>query len=339
MSKFKIIHNEGVRYKKDILQFWDDYLPGTPHTRFDWMQNNPAGPPVWFLAIDTDSENLLGTVSVMPRKFVLNGTVIRAGIIGDYMVHRNHRVFGPALQLQKMVIEKMSDIGFNFIYSVPNAYSLKVLEKVGYKQISKLCCLVKPLKVEYYLGKYANIHLSKFVAPMLNGILKLLSKETYLRSDGFVEEVLNINDSFDILWNAVVKQQSGLIGDHSATYLEWRYFNNPVNKYRLLTYKDTIKKELLGYLMFAIIDGKVEIFDLIGIDIIYAEELLKKLIAITRQENCKAIYVSFPMINPWLHRLKPYLFFDAQFDAAIYFYGKKEELNTEWYFFSGDRNI
>ena len=153
MAKFKILQTEPFELKSTILKFWEKYLPGTSPERFDWLQSNPEGPTVWLFAFDVESNELAGTISIMKRDMFLNGKLIHAGVIGDFMVSDKYRVFGPAIQLQKAVIESKRDLNLDFLYTVPNPASLKLSLRVGFLEKIKMRHMVRPLKMDQYILK------------------------------------------------------------------------------------------------------------------------------------------------------------------------------------------
>ena len=166
MPKFRIITGGPSRYKEEIARFWREYLPGTPPERFDWMRTNPAGPAIWFFAIEEKTSTLAGTISLMPKDMLVDGSPVRACIMGDYMIGGRYRVFGPALDLQKAVTKDFSNLGFRFIYTVPNQASIKIIERMGFVEMMRLRTLIKPVKALPYLKKYVNPTLARFAAPV-----------------------------------------------------------------------------------------------------------------------------------------------------------------------------
>jgi hypothetical protein len=339
MSKFKVIMGDPLHYRKEIVQFWDAYLPGTPPERFDWMQDNPAGPAIWFFAIEEGSSRFAGALSIMPKELLLNGRVVRAGMLGDYMIGGPFRVFGPALDLQKAVIKNFSDLGFGLIYTIPNEASLKIIQRMGYAEMTRLYSLVKPIKALPYLKRYINPAVARIVAPIADLVMKIGSKETYVASEGVFEETSSAGDSFDRLWKSFGPNHRGIIGDHSSAFLMWKYFQNPLKKFRVLGCKKDEKGDLLGYAFFAVQNDRMEIADIITLQKSCANGLLKQLIAKARRENCTSIGIMLSEDNSWLRRLKGFLFLDAKNYASVYGYGEKDVVSQPWQFFEGERNI
>ena len=339
MAKFNIIQSDPLEYKDQILEFWEENLPGTPPRRFEWMQENPAGPAVWFFAFEENKNELVGTISIMPREMVLNGKLIKAGIVGDFMVSNHYRVFGPALSLQKKVIESMSKYGFDYIYTVPNQASLTMNLRAGYVNAVKLVYLVKPIHSAHYLQKYLNEKLSTYIGYIFDVVLKIFSKETWLFSTGHFDEIKIVNGSFDAIWDEVQKLETGLIGNHSAEFIDWRYFKNPISGFRIIALRSKAEGMLLGYVIFSIIDGKIDIYDLLSLKKSYKNKLLSKVIHVARREKCQAIYIKLAENSLDICNVRKFMFFNAKNDISVLVFGEKVSIFSQWAFTEGDRNI
>jgi hypothetical protein len=340
MPKFHIIHEEMDLYRNEILEFWQKYLPETPPRRFEWLYNgNPAGKTIWFLAINKDNHDLAGTISIMPKELLVDGRTIRAGILGDFMVGSKYRVFGPALSLLKKAITSVKDLGLEFIYTIPNNASKKLLERAGFLGIDSLYYLVRPINVQHHIKKYANSLVGKIIAPFIGLYINIFSRELFTSDKGVFEEVNIANELFDILWDKIKIQQSGIKGDHGLNYINWRYFQNPLYKFKFLIYKKLENTPLLGYIVYTIYDNKLEIFNITSTNKDSTERLLKRLVSIAYREQCDGIYLTISKNNIWFNTLKAHLFFDTKYDMRLYSFGNKDVLTKDWHFFGCDRNI
>lgn len=340
MAKFKIVRNDPTPYRQKIIKLWEEYLPGTPPGRFDWMNHgNPAGQAVWFFAFEEKSGDLAGFISIMPRDFFLNGRAIRAGILGDFVVTNNYRVFGPGLQLPKTAIKSSYDLGFRFIYTIPNSESKKIMERAGFTDIGFVYYLAKPITVSHYLKKKMHPLLVKYAAPLIESGLRILSRETYAWTGGVFQEVSTIDQSFDLLWEKVKMIQPGILGDHSSAYLKWRYLKNPQYQFHILTYKEKAGGDLLGYVVYTIINETLEVFDIVAVDGNYIIKLLKKIVGFARQQKYHSIYLTVFKNNVWLKKLKTYRFFDTKYEMKLFLACDQGCLHENWLFFAGDRNI
>lgn len=338
MLKYKLVHTDPTPYKDKIFEFWDKYLPGTDKGRFEWMNNNPAGLALWFMAWEESAGELSGTISIMPRKLFNKGKIIRAGIMGDFMIRSKDRIFGPSLMLPKFAISKGFDTGFDIIYTIPNSQAQKLIERIGFEKGMALKLMVKPLLTKHYLEKYLIIPFAKLAAPICDKLIILLAKETCSCGGGIVGEENSVDSSFDELWEIIRDRCQGIIGDHSGEYLRWRYFQNPQFVFRLLTLRGR-NNILLGYLIYSMGNGKLEVYDILVAEKSHALLLLRKLSGFARSEGGQAMYLRVSANSPLFLLLARCLFIKVRDDVKVHII-KKPDINLdEWSFFSGERNI
>jgi hypothetical protein len=341
MSKFTVIHSDDPsRYKEKILEFWKEYLPGTVPGRFDWMlRGNPAGPTHWFFALVEDTGEFAGLVSLMPKMVSVDGNLVKAGIIGDLMVDRKYRLFGPNLKLIRTLVKSAPALGCEIIYGLPNDASLKIVERVGMKRIDYICSYVKLIQVAFHLKNRLPAVLAGLVTIPAGLILRLFSKDLFVSSSG-VEEVTETDESFDILWENVRSSVPGLVSDRSASFLSWRYLQNPLNRFRLLVYRDKAQSDLSGYSVFCITeDNKLWIYDIFSVRKGIETRMLKRLIQIAREAHCPSIIFSVSCGSGWGRRLWHFGFLKSKSRMALYCAGGHRLPLDSWEFFSGDRNI
>ncbi len=277
-------------------------------------------------------------VSIMPKDIILNGQTIHAGILGDFMVHYKYRVFGPNLLLLKTALAGMADLDFSLLYTVPNAQSVQLIKRAGANSVASFRNFVKPLEAKHYLGRHVNRFSQRLLAPVIDTGLRLISRDIYISSKGFFEEVSEIDESFDLLWNSV-KDRFAMAGDHSAAYLEWKYLLNPRHDFRVLTLKAAAGGSLLGFVVFAVDQNKLNIYDMLALNKESKNKLLTKIVLIGRMENCISINVEIFETNPLLNSFRSFGFWDAKKDFVLFSAGDKQWPYSGCYLFAGDRNI
>jgi hypothetical protein len=312
MNKFQIIRTDPLQFRGQILEFWDKYLPGTPPARFEWLtQGNPAGPAIWLFAFEDDKNELAGMVSILPKHMIRNGRIIHAG---------------------------MADLDFALLYTVPNAQSVQLIKRAGANSVGSFKNFVKPLEVKHYLSRHMDQFSQSLLAPFVGIGLRLISKDTYISSKGFFEEIFRIDASFDLLWNSV-KDRLTLAGDHSAAYLGWKYLLNPHNDFRMLTFKESAGESLLGFLVFTVDQNRLNIYDMAALNKASINKLLMQIVRIGRMENCFSVNVEIFETNPLLTSFRSFGFLDAKTDFVVFSSGEEQWPDSGCYLFSGDRNI
>jgi len=342
MSRFKIVKlHDPVEYKETIKQFWDEYLTDTPYERYKWLESgNPAGKTIWFLAFKDGERELAGAINVMPKDVIIGGETIKIGLLGDYMVSKKFRVFGPAIHLPKAVMEDMDALGIKTIISIPNDDAKKVHQKAGICGLKMIHTYVKPIDLSYYFSKRIKTFPAEFFAGIASFLLKIFSKEPLVSSRGCFRETDLIDESFNVFWNEYKeKKRNGFISDHSSEYLKWRYLQNPLNKFRILTYCASENGKLEGYAILCPSGKGIYINDILVLNKKAANRLVKKIISIARKEKRQAVYMAFPPDSEWHDLLKYFYFVDAKFDLSLCYYSTSEMNLDGWVFLAGDRNI
>jgi len=342
MPDFKILRtNDPSPYREQVVGFWQEYLPGTPPERFEWMTSgNPAGPAIWFLAFERGSENMAGTASLMPRMLHLAGRDLRAGILGDFMVAAKHRVFGPNIRLLRSVLASLEELGFSFIYTLPNEASFKVAEHVGMRPVAELRCLVRPIDMRFYLGKRAPSPIAAAGAPVVDFFLRLASRETFRSPRRAIKEIGAIDDSFDRFWDRMRAESRELLGERSAAYLRWRYSHNPLNAFRFLVCAGCSDRDIDGYAVFCVgEENKMEIYDIAAMDRNSSDSLRMDLIEIAKREGRRAIYFTARTGSPRLAEFARFRFLDTKTIRNLYCHGGTDLTLDRWDFSTGDRNI
>jgi len=339
MPQYLIKQDNPFTYKSQILKFWQEYLTDTPPQRLEWMMNgNPAGPSTWFFAFEQNSCELVGMISLTPRELMANGSKIRAGILGDVVVDKKHRVSGPALNLVKKALNAMDSMNLSLIYSIPNPYSEKLFTRSGLHIIGQFLHLVRPIDFHYYQKKYINRLSSILPSSAMESVLKILSRDTY-SSDSGIHEQKMIDEEFNTLWKNYQIPPEVIIGVRGCEYIQWKFIDNPLSSFHVISSIDKKTNRLFGYLAYRIADKQMHIYDLFAEKDAFTFGLLKRVAKIAQKNNCIGIYVRLSEMTPMIKVFKKCNYFDAM-DRAPIFVKFKEELNLDhWEFFSGDRNI
>ena len=337
MTRYRVTRVNPEEYKQQILELWKNNLPATKEERFDWLNSNPSGPAIWFLAFQNNTNELAGCISILPRMMSFNGKTIRAGILGDFMVDIKHRVFGPNLLLPKTCFMQQQELGFDLLYTIPNNDSKKIIKRAGFAYMGPLFYMVRPIRFE----KYSNIFGIRLLSPIFNYLLKLLTMDSFFfKGHTIFREENSFDDSFDSLWENIKKKQTGLIGDHSSEFLKWHFVQNPIANYRILTNRQKTDGRLSGYVIFRVTNNGLEIFDIFCLQMPLAKKLINKALEIAQKEKCKAIYCTASKKSPFLNVLNRLFFFDSKFPMHLYINTDNNNLFSETFtFFASDRNI
>lgn len=338
-NRLSLVHTRSVKYRDKIVQLWKQCLPGTPEDRFDWLaEGNSAGPAEWFLAIDEDSGNVVGTGSLMPRELFYNGQRIKGGIVGDLMVSPTARKQGIAQRIQRMISDSLEKLEMEFLYVVPNEKSNKLLVQAGIDKVFLLKYYLLPVNFEHYFKK---IGFNLPVKLPFNFLQKLGDRFIVSSSNDkqySISVVSCFNQEYDALWEKVKEIPNTLIGSRSSAYLNWKYCENPVSDFRILQYR-TLSGVLVGYIIFSVSNSKLHIFELVSIKDEYYICMISKLREFAKTEHLDGIYLCTTKNNPLLNKLWWNGFFPIGGNLKILCKGEIFIEKHPWAFYETDRNI
>jgi len=337
MKKFEIIQVRSDKYKKDIIHLWADTLAHTPEARFEWMKDNPAGKAIWYLAVHVKTGRIVGSISILPKNLHFNGKNILAGIVGDFMIEKSFRAFGPALQLLKAVIESFSELRLQLLYTIPNKASEKIMQRVGFQKGPDLINFTKIIKPKIILEKKVSYMWSRLLAPVIEFGLRIVSKETYTRIKGSIQEISEFDNSHTVFFNNMNKRYT-VIGERNGKDLNWRFFRNPENRYRVLCFYKRLHGFMTGYVAYSVKDNRVHVYDIIPIEGEYFSIIMGQFLKLMKKSGYDSISIGILSTNPFLLHMK-YFGFMKRNDNPLYFLGDSELILEKWLFFDGDRNL
>ena len=340
MSHFEYVWTHSSQYRVQVEQFWQEYLPGTPEGRFDWLSSgNPAGPAAWLFACDKRTGVLAGVISLVPRQMYLRGRPIRAGILGDFMVARAYRAFGPGLAMPKQVVAKHRSLGFDLLYTVPNSGAENIMRNAGFVPQGGMRRYVRLVSTVPYLNEFVPHAAARLLGVVGDLALSMVSRDTKEPRSLAVAEEDAVGPSFDNLWESVKNSYSGLIGDRSAAYLHWKHLRNPSGPCRLITLRSRPTGELLGYSFFRTSAQTAEFVDLLSYSAKLETILVDAVARAARARGCKTLCISLGAAIPLATTIRKSFFFDRGQDHVVKWHGPDAMEHEECYFLEGDRNL
>lgn len=342
MGKFKIIRTDDPsQYKESIFDLWDKNLEKTPHARFAWLaQGNPAGKTQWILAIDPNNCQLVGTISLMSKEIIQKGQIYRGVIMGDFMVHSDYRVYGPAIMLIKKALEYVKENELHFMYTIPNEASKRLVKGSGLVNETKIVTYVKILSTEYYLRKKIPKVIADIFSRFFDVLLWIYSKESYLwREEIGFEEKNKADDSIEVFCQNMKCLKKIPSGNRSSAFVNWRYFQNPLKKYHLLVCKRKFKEQICGYVFYSFDDEHMSIDDFCCSKENDCDFIMKEIIAIGRRHKVRSIYFPVSEKGDWPRKLKPFRFFNSKEEHKVHWLIKTDFKFEHYDIYNGDRNL
>ncbi len=349
MSKYTIVEADIEKDRDELLRLLKRNLKGISGERYSWSYlSSPYGPALCWMAREDGSGRCVGSGSLFPRMIYAEGEALRGAVAGDFSVDGEHRAYGPAVGLQRMILASFRGHGLDFIYGVPNRQSELVFRRIGYVELGSYAMYVKVLKTEYKNGQYIPpARITSLCSGIIDFGLKGVSREMRYRrpSNVSIEAPEYFDGRFDMLWTRA-SGGFGIIGERNSRFLNWRYGESPLHDYRTLALvKDG---EVAGYVVFYTEENACHVADVFFADDgATGDALFSEFILYARKEGMGSITIRYLGEGPVLRELKRFGFFryGAEEARVLIHCGEGSPLPSlllrkeRWHFLEGDLDI
>lgn len=171
---------------------------------------NPFGPSLVLLAIEDGA--VIGIRAFMRWKWQLGRQAYSAFRAVDTATHPAHQGKGVFKKLTLKAIDIAVERGDHLIFNTPNSQSLPGYLKMGWKEIGKLNVRLVPVNpLKWIFGKD--------------------EMEYQTRKGSSEKDIRNLSTRH----NAMYSERNRLFTPKSADYLRWRYEENPLQEYEVIT--------------------------------------------------------------------------------------------------------
>jgi len=305
--------------ERQILELFSLSFGGRQMTLPYWkwrFQDNPAGPGVIELCWDGDL--LVAHYAVTNLAMSIDGKIYSAGLSGTTMTHPRYRGLGLFTKLASHTYQRMSADDMIMVWGFPNAVSHRgFTTDLGWQDI--------------------------YEVPMF----RLNTGAIKIRSTLFTDKVCELSfadERFDRFWERV-KNDHDIIIRRDRGYINWRYFSNPLENYRLIAYLDN--EEIQGYAVSKRYKDELQVVDLLveKTDIGTGESLIQFIIEAGLNIKMKSISLWLNVCHPLHHSLErigfkpegPVTYLGGRalksvFDRSFYDF-------RNWYFTMGDSDV
>jgi len=219
--------------------------------RYQWLhRNNPHGTALTWLAIDNQTQRIVGCSSSFPKKVWLRDRFTLCTIGGDTYVAPEWRRKGIIDSLHKAILKERQDRDMAKEFGFSLAANIRALIKTGYQVPGDFLDSRKLLSVKPLLKK------AKLAGMFPAGVLRLIDEiflgftENRLSrlhdSKYVVSEMVSFDDSFEALI-AEVTPSFNICCLRDMPFLRWRFLDNPFRKYTLLKITEQKNGKLHGY--------------------------------------------------------------------------------------------
>jgi len=237
------------------------------------FRHSPAGEGVIYLSWDGDV--LTAHYAVTPVVMHINGQSWLTGLSGTTMTHPDYRGRGLFPDLAQRTYAYMAESGMGLVWGFPNALSHRgFVRTLKWIDIYEIPMLRLPLQ-----GRFA------LPTPSEN-----------------VTEIEEFDIRFDRLWNQV-KDNYPIIARRDRQHLQWRYVENPAERYRILAHVGD--ESLLGYAVFKRYQDELQIVDLLTVqDVNVGLGLVSRVAHIALEESAASVSLWLNVTHPLHHALE-----------------------------------
>jgi hypothetical protein len=237
--------------REELLAILETNLPQMAHRkRFDWLYRGaPAGRARSWFVRDEAARRTIGVASVFPRAVWIDGESRRCGQVGDFAVEREYRTLGPAVMLQRATFEPVDAGELAFCYDCPpdgrGMAPFVRLQMPPTLQTARYAMLLRAdRQLSRRLGSFPG---ARLVALAANAFLALRGRS---RAAGCDISVLDgrFGDEFTA-FDEECRTDTPVRMRRSAEDLNWRYRDDPLRTYEVLTARR--RGELRGFLILS----------------------------------------------------------------------------------------
>jgi GNAT superfamily N-acetyltransferase len=263
MSDITFSTEDYEKCKGDLLAIRNanrDTAQDATYIAWRYEQRPVALKPIIVFA-SNDAGDKIGSLSVIPHEYVINGDKYTVGILGDISVNKNWRGRGVTEAMLNYLSALPAWQQLETCIVLPNESAARPLQRADWHTITRLSRYVKVLDVNAALQRWLGpTRVANWLAFLSRHILRLLSIEILLkRHPEYAWEAADSPDGrVDRLWRELDKQGT-VIGVRDSAYLTWRYAAHPTARYRIFYLLK--QSQVCGYVIFQLSEDRCIIED------------------------------------------------------------------------------
>lgn len=240
MASYQILETDAARHADDLVALWARNLPvaGDPRARLRWLyEDAPAGRGRTLLL--TDGAAAVGCAGIGERRFLAahGGAPLRAAVMADLAVDREHRTLAPALKLVRAARERAL-AEHDFAYGFPNQAAVGLFKRAGYKPVGEMARWARLLRHGAWLTRRTGSALvGRVGGAVLDSATLALSVAAARRGGAelrWLHRAAEIDARFDELARTAAARWP-LLGERSAAFLRWRFMELPGPRAQIAT--------------------------------------------------------------------------------------------------------
>jgi hypothetical protein len=253
--------------RQALIGTLQENLPRLRHdVRFGWLYlNNPFGEARAFLLEAGEPPAVVGCASVFPRPMYMGSKRLVVGQVGDFAINPAFRSLGPAILLQKATLQPVRTQQMLFCYDTPPGdLGMAPFKRMGMSPQGRLVRFAKLLRVDRKVEGLAGKGLAaKGLSSFGNAALRIMSRGQSQKAGYDISLFMDrFGPEFSELDASLTEERYTFRTERSAEYLNWRYRNDPLRRYEVVTART--RGRLEGYCIISREDDAALIVDVFG---------------------------------------------------------------------------
>lgn len=204
----------------EVFALCERVLPGFSRAHYSkYYEQNPSGHPVVVVARDTRRGEAIGVAALHPHQLSVEGSAWLGAVAGDFALDPAHRGFGPALAMQRRLLESLPAKGWGFSYGLPNRAAAGVLMRAGYRPLDPVVRFVRPV------GPREGLAVLRARSGATNRSLVEASRPWSLRRAArrhAVEHPARFDERFVDLWHQAAKR-AAYVPLRTPELMNWKF--------------------------------------------------------------------------------------------------------------------
>lgn len=299
-TEYQVIKADLARDRQAILKVWERNGVNTPEIEkhFSWAyEHNPFGQGPIFLLRHAPTQQIIGTAGLILRRMKIGDTIRLVGRAGGFAVDVGHRSLGPAILLEKALLNDLAHANIALIYTLAPPHAKAVFKRLRYGNMGTISCVRKLLRTPAHvedryrlLPQLARTSLTL----LLDQLIRIRSAETLNCSTGrSILRIKEFDQRFDDFWQRAFANHT-FTTERSSLFLGWRFNQNPKPKPFVCDALVSPQGSLHGYaISYLDSNQNVHVVDLFCEDRSHAVvELLMGLARRWRKQSVKVAYLS-----------------------------------------------
>lgn len=231
---------------------------------FDWYyrdvgQNAPAS---WILTSGTEPE-IYGLCTVTTRLFRLGNTILRAGVLGNFLVDKESRPYLGAVSLVRAAKSLVNNRELDILVGLPNRLAEPLLLRMGFHAVGAMRTMA-----QVFRSRDAMRHrfgaLGTLASPVLDAVStfrRRLSSWSRMDSSRFRIVELSENQLCALATENWFPPAEQTILAPSGEFLRSRFLRHPIKRYRAFGILDTPGDKVVAVLSASVSAGRLHICD------------------------------------------------------------------------------